>query len=1626
VYVEETEHGSEAGVMVREALEPDSPYAAVLATTDGRVSFRRRPIAGEDTDETTVDVGDLPVWVRIVRRRAEEGDDEVEGYVSIDGETWQLIGTDVISLSDAVHAGLVAASGSSSDSATAVADGFTLADLPDLYVSFFDAPADAAPGQEVAGQLAWGLSNIGGADAGPSRAGIYISSDSVITSADTLLVQGGHPIGGISAGSSPYPQPPFNVGLAIPETVAPGSYYIGVLMDDQGAVTESDETNNYKSKPITIVNKPDLYISSFTAAFASAKLGEAVGSKLSVQVGNKGPVDAGTFSVGVYLSSDTYITTADHALVNGQATIGSLAAGATTPVSLDPQAKIPTNVPPGTYYIAALADDLGVIDEVHEINNSMYKPTSVTIVGPDLIVDSFHCERGAAGPGQTLEDMLTLRVRNQGPTSAGACSVGIYLSTDQVITTADIALTAAPVNIGPLAANSLPMKVVVPASVAIPSGLATGNYHIGALIDTADAVAENNENNNFASQPIVITSDTWTIMGYFTGDCNREWQSATNLDQLELVNTAGTSINLIVLLDRNPKTGSGFWDAKIPSTGTDWSDTRWGTVTYDGKAWDGKTAYFATTLQHLDPSNPEKNTGDPATFTDYVAKAMALAPAQHYAIWFYDHGSMGGFGQDDTSGGDGLTMAELHSAFDTIPFVDIVLYDACLMQDIEVVTELIGDVGYVMASQSERWGKSVGSNIYVDKALNWLTKNQNATPEQLATQLLQHDMHAAGGGDASVVDMALVDNLNDAMENFTSVALNTASAAEWIRLREATSGVETFSPWKTYLDIWEYLDNVIKDTQISATIRSQAAVAHDLLDPIKNKVIIAQKGKGSGLSTYLPPPGPLHPGYNGSTYTYCNLLDKDGTHWREFLLKLPAPPSKTTMHSNFVDIDVDLLSDSFDEAEPVGIRDVPASLDSNINHESDVDMVKVAAQAGDVLYADLYGDPANGGLMPVLTIYGPDQDTVLAQAIGDPEGHASIPIPLIMPLEGEYYLAVTSAGNFDPLNPVEGETLGLYTLSLTWGSSEVVDPDLDVAETVADFGEVEVDSWSSQTIRLTNQGGTDLKITELTIEPEDSPFIVPFEAAVSLPIRVAAGGSFELSVGVNPQVSGPITHTLRVLSSDPDTPLQEIELRVGGLDVWEGSDIGDVEAIGSDFLQNGVWTIEASGRDISGTADEFHYVFQPLMGNGEIIARVTHVEGTHEAAKAGVMIRETLAADSAHATMVITPGVGASFQRRRLTGEESYDTTVAEIAEPYWVRLVRAGDAFTAYMSADGVDWQEVGTDMIDMPDTVYVGLAVTSHNDGLLCTAVLDKVAIHAKAVNWDIDDNGAYDALTDGLLIMRYLFGFRGEDLIVDAIGEGANRTTAAEVEAYLDAAHEEGMLDIDGNGADDALTDGLLIMRYLFGFRGEDLIRDAVAPDATRTTVEEIEAFIESYMPPLTMKSTMSESENLSKFQIPDSLPNNPEGTEGEFTSDEFVHTRVDNGMTIHSALSTVDDRPPLLPVAVTVHWDGGGDGTSWSDPLNWDTDTLPGADDDVIINVTEDPTVTIDGSAGNVSVNSIESHEALMINGGSVTSTGSQTYNGPVILGADTTLDGMDVTFAGTLDSDWVSDILTGPC
>src|SRR5436190_21348509 len=171
-------------------------------------------------------------------------------------------------------------------------------------------------------------------------------------------------------------------------------------------------------------------------------------------------------------------------------------------------------------------------------------------------------------------------------------------------------------------------------------------------------------------------------------------------------------------------------------------------------------------------------------------------------------------------------------------------------------------------------------------------------------------------------------------------------------------------------------------------------------------------------------------------------------------------------------------------------------------------------------------------------------------------------------------------------------------------------------------------------------------------------------------------------------------------------------------------DIGAVAVAGS-AANSGTsgFTITASGSDIWGTADEFHYVYVSLTGDIEMVTRVTGVQFTDGWAKAGLMARETLDASSRNVMVFLTPQNLSGFQWRAVTGGSTSYYDGGSAGSPYWLKLVRSGNTFSGYRSADGVNWTLIGSTTIALPSTLYIGLAVTSHHDGTLCTANFDNV---------------------------------------------------------------------------------------------------------------------------------------------------------------------------------------------------------------------------------------------------------------------------------------------------------------
>jgi hypothetical protein len=160
----------------------------------------------------------------------------------------------------------------------------------------------------------------------------------------------------------------------------------------------------------------------------------------------------------------------------------------------------------------------------------------------------------------------------------------------------------------------------------------------------------------------------------------------------------------------------------------------------------------------------------------------------------------------------------------------------------------------------------------------------------------------------------------------------------------------------------------------------------------------------------------------------------------------------------------------------------------------------------------------------------------------------------------------------------------------------------------------------------------------------------------------------------------------------------------------------------------GTFTVSGAGADIWGTADGFHDVYLPYFRDGQIVARVTHVQSTDPFAKAGVMLRGSYpigAADADNVILDVRPTGDIEFMARPSSGAPTTFIAGASHDLPVWLKLARVGATVTGSISADGLDWTAVGTTTVPQFEAMDIGLAVTSHNTSALNTSTFDTVAV-------------------------------------------------------------------------------------------------------------------------------------------------------------------------------------------------------------------------------------------------------------------------------------------------------------
>ncbi len=233
------------------------------------------------------------------------------------------------------------------------------------------------------------------------------------------------------------------------------------------------------------------------------------------------------------------------------------------------------------------------------------------------------------------------------------------------------------------------------------------------------------------------------------------------------------------------------------------------------------------------------------------------------------------------------------------------------------------------------------------------------------------------------------------------------------------------------------------------------------------------------------------------------------------------------------------------------------------------------------------------------------------------------------------------------------------------------------------------------------------------------------------------------------------SEVVRAFDSSQDYTLNGLT----GLTLWFQGRPAGVGSLSFDAATQ-TYIMTGSGADIGGTSDEFHFAYKTLNGPGSIVAKVESLSDTHSWAKAGVMIRNTLEADSIYAMVAVTSSGRVAFQFRSNVAQDSYSThtDTGVIAGPHWIKLTRsANNVFTAEHSADGVNWLPVQSNdptdpsswSMPMSQDVYVGLIVSAHNAKATCEATFSNVTAGSQGPLIESQDIGIGSNFPDPLYL-------------------------------------------------------------------------------------------------------------------------------------------------------------------------------------------------------------------------------------------------------------------------------------
>ncbi len=185
-----------------------------------------------------------------------------------------------------------------------------------------------------------------------------------------------------------------------------------------------------------------------------------------------------------------------------------------------------------------------------------------------------------------------------------------------------------------------------------------------------------------------------------------------------------------------------------------------------------------------------------------------------------------------------------------------------------------------------------------------------------------------------------------------------------------------------------------------------------------------------------------------------------------------------------------------------------------------------------------------------------------------------------------------------------------------------------------------------------------------------------------------------------------------------------------------GASLGQPALGGALYVKPGGCDLVAAGSDIWLEADEGHFGYFTHEGDFDLRARVESFTATHLYAKAGLMVRESLAPGGRHLFLLAFRNDAA--RNNNNGGFEGqyravHDGPCTGVYPPQpdpvpsrfpacfphaWLRIVRQGETFHLFQGRDGVTWNIYGRVNLALPRRLLLGVATTSHDPAVTATA--------------------------------------------------------------------------------------------------------------------------------------------------------------------------------------------------------------------------------------------------------------------------------------------------------------------